>query len=254
MKVSIITISYNNEKDIRGTINSVIDQTYDNIEYIVIDGGSDDKTLDIVEEYKRSISKVVSEPDKGIYDAINKGIKYSTGDIVGLIHAGDRLFDDTVIEDIVKHFKEHHCDASYGHSLFVDGTDKPVRVNKSPEFKKRLFKRGWMPSHQSVYIKREIFDNLGYYRIDLGGSGDYEFILRYFYFNDLVVKRLDRFVLKFSLGGTSTTGYHRIFKVQNIHAKCWKLNGKKAPFYLIPMKLGRKIPQFSAGLVRRIFQ
>jgi glycosyltransferase len=108
-----------------------------------------------------------------------------------------------------------------------------------------------MPSHQSIYIRREIFERLGYYRLDLGGSGDYEFVLRYFNFNDLKIKRLDSFIIKFSLGGTSTSNYGSILRTQRVHVKCWKLNGKTPPFYMIPLKLLRKIPQFTKAIIER---
>lgn len=247
-KISIITISFNNETDIEETLKSVVSQNYNNIEYIVIDGDSTDATQNIIEQYHKYIDTFVSEPDKGIYDAINKGLKRSTGDIVGLIHAGDRLFDDKVLSKVVRHFENNDIDASYGHSVLVNKEDKPVRVNKSPEFRKSLFKRGWMPSHQSIYLRRELLDKLGYYRLDFGGSGDYEFVLRYFYFNNLKVKRLDEFILKFALGGSSTTNYSRLFKRQNVHRECWVANGENPPFYMVPLKLLRKVPQFTRAI------
>ncbi|REL24733.1 glycosyltransferase [Rhodohalobacter sp. SW132] len=243
-KISIVTIAYNNAADIRPTLESVVNQTYDNIEYVVVDGDSSDGTVEIINEYKSGIDTFISEPDKGMYDAINKGIKASTGDIVGLIHAGDRLFDEHVIGKIANHFSENEIDASYGQSVLVGDDDQPVRVNISPEFSKSLFKIGWMPSHQSIYIRREIFDQLDYYRTDLGGSGDYEFVLRYFYFNDLRVKRLDEYIIRFSMGGRSTSNYHKILKTQMVHVNCWKLNGQSPPIYMVPLKLLRKVPQF----------
>lgn len=252
MKISIITIAYNNEKDIRPTLESVINQTYNNIEYIVVDGKSSDKTLDIINEYSSSITKIISEPDKGIYDAINKGIQNATGNVVGLIHAGDRLYDNNVINDIASFFKNNDIDAIYGQSVIVNANDRPIRVNKSPSFKKALFRRGWMPSHQSIYIKRELFDELGHYRLDLGSYSDYEFVLRYFYFNDLKVVLLDRFILKFALGGVSTTNYEEILMAQKEHRNCWKVNGENPPFYMSCLKLIRKIPQFTQSLFYRI--
>src|SRR5690606_36017588 len=131
---SIITIAFNNEKDIEATIRSVTNQSYTDIEYIIVDGSSTDKTLEIAKQYSHQISQIISEPDQGIYDAINKGIKASTGDVVGLIHAGDRLYDNLVIEKIANHFILHELDASYGHSVIVSRNDQPVRINKSPEF------------------------------------------------------------------------------------------------------------------------
>ncbi|MDR8390260.1 glycosyltransferase [Aliifodinibius sp. S!AR15-10] len=248
LKVSIITICHNNENDIRDTIESVKNQSYDNIEYIIVDGASSDKTLKIVNEYAEFIDKIISEPDDGIYDAINKGIINSKGDIFGLIHAGDQLFDKDVIQKIVNNFEENNIDASYGHSVIIKSNGTIIRVNKSPEYNKSLFKIGWMPSHQSIYLKRDLIEKFGLYRTDLGGSGDYEFVLRYFYFNKIRVKRLDEFILKFAIGGTSTSNYHKIFSAQRLQVKCWAINGEKPPFYMVPLKLSRKVVQFTMAL------
>jgi len=254
MKISIITICFNNESDIRQTIESVLSQEYDNIEYIVIDGKSTDKTLEIVHKYEDKIDKIVSEKDRNLYDAINKGIRLSTGDVVGLIHAGDRLFDNKIVDKIASHFSRNDIDAMYGNSILVNSNDKPVRVNKSPDFDKSLFKIGWMPSHQSVYIKRVCLDLNKLYRLDIGGSADYEFVLRYFYFGNMKVKKLDEFVLRFAIGGRSTKirNYLKLFKVQKVHVKCWKLNGKTPPFYMVPLKLLRKINQFAIAFYYNI--
>ena len=119
-------------------------------------------------------------------------------------------------------------------------------VNKE----KNNLKLGWMPSHQSIYLRREVFNNRDLYRLDLGGSGDYEFVIRYFYCSDMKIKLLDEFIIKFSMGGTSTSNYKTIFKTQNVHRYCWKLNGITPPFYLIPLKLLRKVPQFAKALFK----
>jgi len=252
-KISIITICYNNEDDIRATIESVIEQTYDNIEYLVIDGKSSDNTIEIVNEYSQCIDHIITEPDEGRYDAINKGFELASGDVCGLIHAGDRLFDNQVIANIVQHFQTNNIDAMYGHSIIVNERDDPVRVNKSTKFKKSLFKAGWMPSHQSVYLRREVIEKLGYYRTDLGGSGDYEFVLRYFYFHDLRIKRLDAFILRFAIGGVSTTNYRKnLWESQKKHIKAWRLQGAEPPFYFIPFKLLRKGKQFFLAVKYRL--
>ena len=245
--ISIVTICYNNEADIRPTIESVLNQTYPDIEYIVIDGKSTDNSLDIIHEYRHSIDKIVSEPDENLYDAINKGIRLATGDIIGLIHAGDRLFDKHIADKIADHFNTHEIDAMYGNSILVNKGDTPVRVNISPEFSKKLFKIGWMPSHQSIYIRRDALDMNHLYRIDIGGSADYEFVLRHFYFNSIKIKKLNEFIIRFAIGGKSTSArnYMNIVKAQRKHVHCWKLNGVSPPFYLVPLKLLRKVNQFA---------
>jgi glycosyltransferase len=246
MKISIITICFNNEKDIRPTIESVASQTYENIEHIIVDGKSSDKTLDIVKEYENKISTIISEPDKNLYDAINKGIKNATGDVVGLIHAGDRLYDNQVIEKIAVHFNNNNIEILYGHSKIVDNNDKPVRINKSPEYKRSNVSNGWMASHQSIYVRRELFEKLGYYRIDLGGAGDYEWFIRYFYASKLKIKRMDEFIVRFAMGGMSTKSYSSKLKASHkeLTKKCWTLNNIKPPLGIVYRKWLRKPQQF----------
>ena len=250
MRISIITICYNNERDIEPTIESVLNQTYKNIEYILIDGASSDNTLEIINNYKDRVSKIVSEPDKNLYDAINKGIKMATGDIVGLIHAGDRLYDNEVIKKIAKCHLNYKIDISYGNSKLVNSSNKSIRINKSPAYKRSLVRRGWMPSHQSIYAKRNLFEKYGYYRTDLGGIADYEWFIRYFYANGLRIKRIDVFIIKFSLGGMSTSNYSNRLKrdSKNKIKKCWEINGLKPPLSIVYLKWLRKPKQFLLAL------
>jgi glycosyltransferase involved in cell wall biosynthesis len=251
MKISVITIAYNNESDIRATIESVVSQTYNNIEYIVVDGKSTDKTLEVINEYKSNISKLISEPDKNLYDAINKGIKMATGDIVGLVHAGDRLYDNQVLEKVANHFQNNDIDISYGHSKVVNENDKPIRINKSPEFKRSKVTNGWMPSHQSIYARRALFDKYGYYRTDLGGAGDYEWFIRYFYANSLKIKKINEFIVRFAMGGMSTRSYSSKLKTSHkeiIH-KCWTLNNMRPPVGIIYKQWLRKPKQFILALI-----
>ena len=126
----------------------------------------------------------------------------------------------------------------------VNSRNFPVRVNKSPEYNRKLVRRGWMPSHQSIYIRRASIERLGYYNLDLHPSSDYEFFLRYFYFNEIEIKRLDEFIVRFSMGGRSTRNYLNNLRAQKQHVECWYVNGEVPPFYLVPMKLFRKLKQF----------
>ena len=250
-RVSIITIAYNNARDIEPTLQSVISQNYPHIEYIVVDGASTDGTLGVIKGYREKIDKLISEPDGGMYEAINKGIRLASGDVVGLIHAGDRLFSPDVIMDIAGAFQDPDLDAIYGHSVLVDSNDRPVRVNRSRPFSRRSIRHGWMPSHQSIYMRKERFDRYGLYRSDLGGSGDYEFFIRHFYRHRLNARLLDQYIVRFSLGGQSTTGYRHLLRRQRTHVNCWRLNELRPPLMLVPLKLARKAPQFIRGLYRR---
>lgn len=244
MKISVITICYNNENEIISTVRSVINQTYTEIEYIIVDGHSKDKTLERINGFKDKISKIISEPDSGIYDAINKGIKYATGDIVGLIHAGDELYDNNVITKIAHHFSNCNIDAMYGHSkIYSKDGSRLIRINKSPEYRKNLFRIGWFPSHQSFYAKRELFDRLGYYKKCYSIAGDYELLFRFIYVNKIKVKLLNEFVVKFKYGGESTN-IKNILSQNSECTQAWKDNDLEIPFYTIPLKLLRKINQF----------
>lgn len=245
MKVSIITICYNNEGGITDTIDSVLNQSYPEIEYIIIDGASKDETIPLIQMYGNKINKLVSEPDKGIYDAINKGIKLATGDIVGLIHAGDELYDDHVVEKIAEEFQRSNIEALYGHSkiLSADG-QKVIRINKSPEYSDSLFRKGWFPSHQSFYVKRILFYKYGFYNDKFRIAADYDLLLRFLYVEKIKVSLLDTYIVKFKLGGTSTKNLQSILEGNKECMYAWKKNGLKIPIYTFPMKLLRKGRQF----------
>lgn len=248
MKISIITICFNNEKDIRATIESVVNQTYDDIEYIIKDGGSKDGTMAIVKEYKDRISKIISCPDKGIYDAINQGIKAATGDVVGLIHAGDQLYDKNVIAKIADHFEKNDIDVSYGHSKIVKQDGKTIRINHSPAFNPLYMRFGWAPSHPSIYARKSVFETIGYYNLDVGYAADYQWMVRCFYKHakSIRIKRFNGYVIRFYLGGESTTNYKKILgkKQRKALADCWKSNGVNAPMGIAYRKWMWKITQF----------
>ena len=159
MKVSIITVCYNSSETIESTIRSVISQNYPSIEYIIVDGGSTDDTLQIVERHKSKIAKVISEKDDGIYDAINKGIAQASGDIIAILHADDFYPEENIISLITEAFTQKNVDAVYGDLQYVDRSDTSIikRNWNSGEYKKQNFLKGWMPPHPSFFAKKECY-------------------------------------------------------------------------------------------------
>ena len=180
MKVSIITVVYNRADVIRDTIESVLSQTYKNIEYIIIDGASTDGTMDVVNEYKDKISKIISEPDKGLYDAINKGIKDATGDVIGLIHSDDFYLDNLVIQRVVDTFKKENKHMLFADLLYIkgDNKDKVLRYYSAKNFTVKKLKYGFMPPHPTLFVKKEVYEKYGLYKIDYKIAADYEMFVR----------------------------------------------------------------------------
>ena len=244
MKISIITVCFNQQKKISETIESVLSQNYKDIEYILIDGGSTDGSLEIINDYSSDMDCLISEPDNGIYSAINKGLSKATGDIIGLLHAGDLFYDNNVISNVVSCFKQGDFDLIYGHSVvYSEDRKKIIRKNVSPKYKDNLMKFGWFPSHQSIYLKSSVFDQCGNYNEDYKIAADYEFLLRVLLVHKLKAKRLDMFLLKFHLGGVSSKN---IMSVVESNYECfiaWKNNNLTIPFYTLPLKIIKKIIQ-----------
>ena len=244
MKISIITVCFNEQKNISETIESVLSQNYKDIEYILIDGGSSDGSLEIINDYSSDIDCLISEPDNGIYNAINKGLSKATGDIIGLLHGGDLFYDNNVISNVVSCFKQGDSDLIYGHSVvYTEDRKKIIRKNVSPKYRDNLMKFGWFPSHQSIYLKSSVFDQCGDYNEDYKIAADYEFLLRVLLVHKLKAKRLDMFLLKFHLGGVSSKN---IMSVVESNYECfiaWKNNNLTIPFYTLPLKIIKKIIQ-----------
>lgn len=187
MKVSIITVVYNRADVIRDTIESVLSQTYKNIEYIIIDGASTDGTMDVVNEYKDKISKIISEPDRGLYDAINKGIKEATGDVIGLIHSDDFYLDNLVIQRVVDTFKKENKHMLFADLLYIkgDNKDKVLRYYSAKNFTVKKLKYGFVPPHPTLFVKKEVYEKYGLYKIDYKIAADYEMFVRLLLVNKL---------------------------------------------------------------------
>lgn len=206
MKITIITATYNSSAHIEDCMKSVNDQTYRDIEHIIIDGASKDNTLDIVNGIPNRVGKIISEPDKGIYDAMNKGIQAATGDVIGILNSDDFFTSDDVIEAVVDTFKNNDIDALYGDVHFVHPDDlyKSVRYYSSAIFKPSLFRFGFMPAHPSFYMKKECYDKYGLYALDYKIASDYDLLIRYLYKEKIKYKYIKKDFVTMRTGGVST--------------------------------------------------
>ena len=244
MKVSLITIAYNSAATIEDTIKSIVAQEYSNIEYIIIDGGSTDNTLSIIEKYKESISTIISEPDKGIYDAMNKGVQNATGDLVGILNSDDIYTDNKVVSNIVEAIGNK--DSIYADLVYVDrdNTDKVTRYWKSGKYRRGIFKKGWMPPHPTFFIKKSCYDQYGIYNLQLKSAADYELMLRMLHKHNISVAYLPEVITKMRVGGQSNITLLNRFKANKEDKLAWIINDlKPGPLTLI-MKPVRKISQF----------
>ncbi len=246
MKVSIITITYNSAATLKETIESVVNQTYSNIEYIVVDGLSQDNTLSIVNNYKDKISKVVSEKDKGLYDALNKGINLATGDLVGILHSDDFYTHPQVIEHVVKALEENNADAVYADLYYVDRNDtsKIFRKWKSGHYKHGMFYKGWMPPHPTFFAKKSCYQKFGMFNLNFNSAADYELLLRLIHKHQIKLAYLPEFIIKMRVGGKSNQSFSNRLKANQEDRKAWKVNGLKPKFYTLYVKPLRKIVQF----------
>lgn len=243
MKVSIITVTYNSAQTIKHTIESVIAQTHTNIEHIVVDGASKDNTLEIVKDYSNKISKIISEPDNGIYDAMNKGIRAATGDIIGILNSDDFFTSTDVVSIIVKTFEENDIDALFGDVHFVNSNNlnKCVRYYSSSVFRPSLFRYGFMPAHPSFYMKKEYYEKYGLYSLDYKIASDYDLLIRYLYKNTVRYKYVKKDFVTMRTGGVSTRNFNsRILLNKEIIEACRRY-GIYTNMFLLSLKYLYKI-------------
>lgn len=246
MKVSIITVTYNSAGTLEQTILSVIKQTYPNIEFIIVDGGSTDDTLKILDKYRVSISKQISEKDNGLYEAINKGIDMAEGDVIGILHSDDFYIHEKVIENYVKLFESKPCDAVYTDLYYVDrdNIDKIKRKWKSGEYKEGSFLYGWMPPHPTFFVRKSMYDKYGKYILNFKTAADYELMLRFIHKNKIRLAYLPEFTVKMRIGGKSNATVQNRLNANTEDRQAWELNGLKPKFFTLYLKPLRKIFQF----------
>lgn len=243
--VSIITASYNSERTIKDTLTSVAMQDYFPIEHIIIDGRSADRTIDIVKNFSH-IKKIISEKDNGIYDAMNKGIKECSGDIIGILNSDDFYPNPNVISSVVEKMQAENTSALYGDLIYVSQNNikKRLRTWIAGEFKASKFLYGWMPPHPTFFVRREMYDRWGLFNTSLRSAADYELMLRFLYKHQISVSYLHQIIVKMRAGGVSNSSIANRIRANKEDSEAWRLNGLKPRFYTSWLKPLRKVSQF----------
>jgi glycosyltransferase involved in cell wall biosynthesis len=276
MKISIITVVHNNVKHIEGCIDSIVNQTYKDLEYIIVDGGSTDGTVNIIKNLEGKIKnseeetknlegkiknseeeikhlerkikncKVVSEKDNGIYDAINKGIKNSSGDVIGLLHSDDVFADDYVIEKVMDKFVKKKSDSVYGDLEYVKANDinKRIRYWQAGDCDIKKLKHGWMPPHPAFFVKKEVFGKFGLYSTDYKVAADYEMVLRLLWRGKITTAYLPVVITKMRWGGASNRDFSSVMLKSREDYKALKANSVPNPIIAVFLKNVSKLKQF----------
>lgn len=247
MKVSIVTIAYNSASTIEDTITSVLAQDYDDIEYIVIDGASTDGTLDIIQRFGDRIDIVISEPDKGIYDAMNKGVSAASGELIGILNSDDYYADNAVITDIVKTFSaSQDADAIYADLVYVS-RDRPEEIKRywsAGHYKRERFIKGWMPPHPTFFVRKSCYDRYGLYSLELRSAADYELMLRFLYKHGVACAYLPRVITHMRLGGESNITLRNRIRANKEDRRAWRMNDLQPAWYTLTVKPISKLGQF----------
>ena len=244
-KISIVTVTYNCVNDVERTVKSVINQDYADKEYIIIDGNSQDGTKELLDQYKSNFNYFISEPDKGIYDAMNKGFHMATGDVVGIINSDDLLAEPTAIEKVMKTFEEHpEADAVYADLYYVAQNDTSKIVRHWISGKQRRFKYGWHPAHPTFYVKREIYQKYGLFDLDFKFAADFELMLRLIEKEHIKLVYLPEPLVRMRLGGTTSKNLTNIRKGNIECIKAFKKNGIEVSCLYPLFRLLPKLKQY----------
>jgi glycosyltransferase len=245
MHLTLITVTFNACASLEETILSVQQQHYKNLEYLIVDGGSTDGTLEMVKKYAEVVTSFVSEPDKGIYDAMNKGLKRATGDVIGFLHADDRFAHPLVLNDIMAAFETKPSDALYGDLQYVTSFEplKVLRHWKSGAFNRQLISKGWMPPHPTVYFKRSLLKQIGYFDTSYKIAADYDWLLRLLLVEDVSVDYLPEVLVYMSTGGASNKSIGNIIQKSKEDYRAIRQNKVGGLMTLVNKNLG-KVGQF----------
>ncbi|HLY70256.1 MAG TPA: glycosyltransferase family 2 protein [Puia sp.] len=244
-KISIITATFNSGKTIRDTLNCIMRQDYPLIEHIIVDGNSSDDTLKIVAEFSH-ISKIVSEKDGGIYEAMNKGVCLATGEVIGILNSDDIYSNDSVISNIAKEFENENIDALYADLQYVkhNNLNQVVRTWKTGKLNRKSFYYGWMPPHPTFFVRKSVYDKVGLFNTSLRSAADYELMLRILLKHHVPSKYIQQVIVKMRSGGKSNASIRNRIKANREDRLAWKLNELKPYFFTLYAKPIRKIAQY----------
>lgn len=244
--VSVVTVVYNNVNTVCDAVESVLGQDYHNVEYIIIDGGSTDGTLDVLSQYRADIDRLISEPDDGIYDAMNKGIRSACGDVVGILNSDDFYADAQVLSKVAQTFKREATDCVYGDLIYIhpDNEEKILRYWKAGTFSPLRFHFGWMPPHPTVFMKRRLYEQYGLFRPELTNSADYELLLRMLYRYKASAAYIPQVLVHMRAGGHSNASFAHRLRAHFQDYRAWILNGYVPNPLALSMKPLSKLPQY----------
>lgn len=227
--ISVITVCYNSATSLERTISSVADQDFQNVEHIIIDGGSYDGTIEILNRHSAQLAHIVSEPDDGIYDAMNKGLRRANGDIICFLNADDFFASESVLSRVAEQMDYLDLDAliaDVGY-FYSSNPEKLVRRYRSDRFSPKLLAWGWMPAHPGLFLRKLVIDRVGYFKDDYEIAGDYEYVVRAFYNQNLKYKHLSEIVVNMQLGGASTSGWRAKLQLNREVVRACRENGIK---------------------------
>ncbi len=246
MKVSIITACRNSAPTLESCIQSVLRQDHDPIEYIVIDGQSTDETPSLLHKYKDKIARLISEKDKGMYFALNKGIQLATGEVIGFLHADDEYASGKIISRVIQELASKKTDSVYGDLQYVSKKDtgRVIRHWRSQPYAPELFLKGWMPPHPAFFVRKKCYDLFGAFNTSLSISADYELMLRFLYRHRISASYIPEVLVKMRTGGISNASFKSRIKANQEDRLAWKLNGLKPGAFTLIAKPLSKLRQF----------
>ena len=245
-KISIITVAFNSVRTIQDTIESILLQDYKNIEYIIIDAGSSDGTVEIIQSFGNKITYFISESDNGIYDGMNKGIKAASGDLIGILNSDDFYPNNFILSNVAKTFVNNQCDAVYGDLVYVRdyNKNKIVRYWQAGDYSALKIKNGWMLPHPTFFVKKSIYDRFGLYNTELKRAADYEMILKLLYKQNISVKYIPMILVNMRMGGASNSSLMNRIKANKEDGLAWTKNQLNKPMFIRIKKPLQKVRQF----------